>query len=148
MSSVHCTTLYYKHGIIADITPGHPKYGMRVPLPEQRRQQRAKNKLRKQEAKKIGSDAIPTQIAGPLCSPPPQISSAAVSVSPAPFTPIRRERNRSRARHPGSQSTPRPSPTLSPPRPPQMRQQTRKESSSTAKPNDDDSDEDLPNIIL
>ena len=64
----HC---YYKHGIIQDITPGHPKFGLWVPLPEQRRLARQKKAEEKAKRNKL-SQPIPTQISGPLSSSPPQ----------------------------------------------------------------------------
>ena len=141
---------YFKHGIIGDITPGHPNFGKRVPLPEQRRQERLKKKTVSKLSKKLASDnAIPTSIAGPLASPPQQVSnttSVTPDPAPAPLTPNpgRRQRNRSRARP--RNSAPIPPPTPSPPRPPQTRQQTQKQDS--LKLLLDINDDDLPDINI
>ena len=68
---------HYKHGHVPDITPGHPDFGLRTPLPEQRRIVK-KNTPRKKRAKptrvskRKADETIPTALSGPLCSPPPQ----------------------------------------------------------------------------
>ena len=133
---------HYKHGIIADITPGHPEYGLRVPVPEIRRKERERRK----QQKKL-NESIPSQISGPLCSPPPQLTDDDNN-QPKPGTSTstpRKERNRSRSRNP---STPAGRPQV-PPRPPQTRQQTRSQLSAPEplKTNIDElNDDELPEI--
>ena len=145
---------YYKHGIIADITPGHPEYGLRVPAPEIRRQERERRK----QQKKL-NESIPSQISGPLCSPPPQLTDDDNSVSqpqPKPGTSTssaRKERNRSRSRNPSTPAGRRqvPPPTPSPPRPPQTRQQKRFQLSAPTPlhtNSDELNDDELPEIHL
>ena len=138
---------YYKHGIISDITPGHPYFGLRhaLSLAQQLKLKREKNKASK-KAKSL-DDPIPTSISGPLASPPAanisttdDVQADPIQQTPVPKTPTpgRKNRNRSRSRTPG-----RPPAVTTPP---QTRQLSRKNNIPAA--NEDINDDDLPDINI